>query len=175
MCNESKAWAASQVLARALPRVSSIMKDSRTNKTDTRPKLTAIDGGRLAIDGSTALDPRNHSPEHLQRALSAIDVAIEEATTAARPAVALALASRLVALASHMLRDSAKIPPATMGVVAEGSANLISADEAARIAGVTRRWIYDHTKGLKFRRELSRKNIRLEAGGFLRWLDFHRP
>lgn len=161
-------------MAQPLPRDSPIMKDSRTEKTDTRPKLIAIDGGKLAVDGSTALDPRSHSPEHLQRALSAIDVAIEEATPAARPAVALALASRLVALASHMLNDS-QIPPATMGVVVEGSANLISADEAARIAGVTRRWIYDHTKGLKFRRELSRKNIRLEEAGFLRWLEFHRP
>ena len=55
------------------------------------------------------------------------------------------------------------------------SARLLTAAEAAQIAGVSRRWIYIHTRGMKFRRNLSRKSIRLEEMGFRRWLEYQRP
>lgn len=51
---------------------------------------------------------------------------------------------------------------------------LLTPVEAARIAGVTPRWIYDHTRGMKFRRDLSRKSIRIEEAGFRRWLEYQR-
>ena len=149
------------------------MANERGGKQRATPILTAIEGGKYVVDGSTALDAAVPRPELLQRALAAIDVAIEQATPGARPAVALALAARLVALASHMLKDST--PSLKVAEAVDGSSNLITAEEAARIAGVTRRWIYDHTKGQRFRRELSRKSIRLDEVGFRRWLEYQRP
>lgn len=37
--------------------------------------------------------------------------------------------------------------------------------------GVSLKWLYRHTRGLRFRRDLSRKEIRFEERGFRRWLQ----
>lgn len=47
---------------------------------------------------------------------------------------------------------------------------LITVEEAARIAAVSPRWVRDHTRGLSFRHDLSRKNVKLEEWPYRRWL-----
>jgi len=46
---------------------------------------------------------------------------------------------------------------------------LLTAEEAAKILGVTVRWIYRHQR-LPFIRKLSRKALRVSEGGLRRWL-----
>jgi hypothetical protein len=45
---------------------------------------------------------------------------------------------------------------------------------AAAIGGVSLKWLYRHTKGLRFRRDLSRKVVRFERSGLLRWMAAKR-
>jgi len=51
---------------------------------------------------------------------------------------------------------------------------LLTPEEAAEISGMSARWIRKNTRGLKFRRDLSRKNIRLAEDGFRAWLAMRR-
>ena len=48
---------------------------------------------------------------------------------------------------------------------------LLTAQEAASLAGVSPRWLRRHTKGLRFRCDLSRKLVQFEEAGFRRWLQ----
>lgn len=50
------------------------------------------------------------------------------------------------------------------------AARTIDADEAATIAGTSKRWLLAATKGQRFRCDLSRKRPRLEEAGFRAWL-----
>ena len=108
-------------------------------------------------------------------ALALVDDLIEHSNPSERIALALALATRLSELAALLLGEppgfGAREPDPPK---AAGQGRLLSVDEAARIAGVNRRWIYAHTRGLKFRRDLSRKNVRIEEAGFRRWLESRR-
>ena len=49
-------------------------------------------------------------------------------------------------------------------------ATFITIEQASAIGGLTRGWLYRHTKGLKFRQDLSRKCVRFEKAGFMKWL-----
>lgn len=49
-------------------------------------------------------------------------------------------------------------------------ARLLDANEAAAIAGTSRRWLLAATRGLKFRRDLSRKAPRFLEAGLRAWL-----
>lgn len=53
---------------------------------------------------------------------------------------------------------------------AEEPVRLLDVDEAARLANTSRRWLLRHTRGLRFRRDLSRKAVRFEEAGLLRWI-----
>jgi hypothetical protein len=46
----------------------------------------------------------------------------------------------------------------------------IDADEAAVIAATSKRWIVGHTRGMKFRADLSRKQPRFIEDGLRAWL-----
>jgi hypothetical protein len=51
-----------------------------------------------------------------------------------------------------------------------GPERLLTPTEAASIVGaVSSKWILRHTKGLRFRRDLSRKVVRFEDAGLRRW------
>ena len=50
------------------------------------------------------------------------------------------------------------------------ASRLIDADQAAAIAGTTRRWILTATKGRRFRQDLSRKQPRFAESGLRTWL-----
>ena len=58
--------------------------------------------------------------------------------------------------------------------VATADSRLVDADEAATIAGTNPRWILSHTRGLKFRRDLSRKQPRFDEAGLRAWLASRR-
>jgi predicted DNA-binding transcriptional regulator AlpA len=49
---------------------------------------------------------------------------------------------------------------------------LLTAQEAMALVGgnVSLKWIYRHTRGLRFRRDISRKCVRFEESGLRRWL-----
>ena len=61
--------------------------------------------------------------------------------------------------------------PATAG---PGASRIIDADEAAAIAATAPRWLLSHTKGLKFRCDLSRKQARFDEAGLRAWLATRR-
>jgi hypothetical protein len=50
----------------------------------------------------------------------------------------------------------------------------LDADEAARMAGTSRRWLLAATKGLKLRCDLSRKQPRFDSDGLRAWLASRR-
>ena len=52
---------------------------------------------------------------------------------------------------------------------------LLSVEETAKIAGVTRVWLYRHAAQLPFTRRLSPKALRFSSAGLQRWLASRRP
>src|SRR6266542_4052549 len=52
---------------------------------------------------------------------------------------------------------------------------LLTADEAAALMGVNRRWLYRHAAKLPFTRRISRKNLRFLEAGLRRWLAAKKP
>ena len=53
----------------------------------------------------------------------------------------------------------------------KGSEHLLTPEEAACIARVPVKWLFRRTKGLRFRRNLSRKRILFEESGLRKWLE----
>jgi hypothetical protein len=51
----------------------------------------------------------------------------------------------------------------------------LDADQAAVIAGATPRWLREHTRGMAFRRDLSRKAARFDEAGLRKWLAERKP
>jgi hypothetical protein len=51
-----------------------------------------------------------------------------------------------------------------------GAPRVIDPDEAALIAGTSRRWLLHRTRGMAFRCDLSRKSPRFEEAGLRAWL-----
>jgi hypothetical protein len=58
--------------------------------------------------------------------------------------------------------------------VSEAAPRAITADEAAAIAGTSKRWILANTRGLRCRVDLSRKQPRLDEESFRGWLRDRR-
>lgn len=56
----------------------------------------------------------------------------------------------------------------------EPERRLTPAEAAAIVGAVSPKWILRHTKGLRFRRDLSRKVVRFEEGGLRRWAAARR-
>jgi len=54
---------------------------------------------------------------------------------------------------------------------------LLTAEDAVAVlgGGVSRKWLYRHTRGLRFRRDFSRKRVRFEEGGLRRWAASKKP
>ena len=122
----------------------------------TVPTLVLIgsdrEAERASAEGSTALLARQ-----LVRAVS-------EAPPAELPGLVGLCAQ---ALALGLARLAAPAAPA--GEPPE-AVRYVGLEEAARLTGQSRRWLLRHTRGLRFRRDLSRKAVRFEEGGLLRWL-----
>lgn len=60
--------------------------------------------------------------------------------------------------------------PAPLVAAPPAPSRLLTVPEAAEVARTNPRWILRHTKGLACRRDLSRKEVRLEEAGFKAWL-----
>lgn len=97
-----------------------------------------------------------------------LDRTIADADPGDWPALAVAIAARLATIASFMLTPSADGSQSADSV--ESGDRYVTPEQAAEIAGVTRRWIFQHTRGERFRKNLSRKQVRLHEAGFRRWL-----
>ena len=50
----------------------------------------------------------------------------------------------------------------------------LDGDEAATVAHTSKRWLLTHTRGLRFRRDLSRKQPRFDEAGLREWLATRR-
>lgn len=82
-----------------------------------------------------------------------------------------ALLGRLTELEARVrlrLAEASVTPPAA------ASAPPIDAERAAEISGTSKRWLLDHTRGMPFRCDLSRKQSRFNEAGLRRWLAERR-
>lgn len=110
------------------------------------------------------------APTH-EAVFAALDQAIAQAPSEARPGFVVALAARLARLGAGMVvppPDSHERAPLSAAAPNE---ELLTPDQAIEAVGghVSTKWLYRHTRGLRFRRDLSRKVIRFERAGLLRW------
>lgn len=65
--------------------------------------------------------------------------------------------------------------PATASPGTDADEMLTPEEAVAAIGGrVSTKWLYRHTKGLRFRRDLSRKVVRFERSGLMRWIAAKR-
>ena len=80
------------------------------------------------------------------------------------------LLGRLAELTARVQLRLVEMPEPT----ATAPVRLLDADQAAQIAGTSRRWLLAHTRGLRFRQDLSRKQSRFEQAGLRRWLEGRR-
>jgi predicted DNA-binding transcriptional regulator AlpA len=94
---------------------------------------------------------------------------VAEAPTEELPAVvgALVEAEERVRVRLRSLEAAATVRPAE-----QAPERLLTAQEAMALVGgnVSLKWIYRHTRGLRFRRDISRKCVRFEESGLRRWL-----
>jgi hypothetical protein len=100
---------------------------------------------------------------------AALDQAIAQAPSEARPGMVVALAARLALLGAGMAAQTGQ----ERGPVAvPNEEELLTPEQAIEAIGghVSTKWLYRHTRGLKFRRDLSRKVVRFERAGLLRWM-----
>jgi hypothetical protein len=51
----------------------------------------------------------------------------------------------------------------------------LTADQAAALMGVSRRWLLRHAAKLPFTRRISRKNLRFSEAGLRKWLVAKKP
>jgi hypothetical protein len=103
--------------------------------------------------------------------LDRLDRLIGESPPQDRPGLVVALSARLAALGASLAAVSRPTDGHGAKAAPEGTGRLLNAQEAAAVAGVTVRWLLRHTRGLRFRRDLSRKQARFEEQGFRRWLQ----
>ena len=98
--------------------------------------------------------------------LAELDRLIGEAQAEERPALVVELAARVASLGAGLTATTRIVLPQRE----HEEKRLLTAQEAAALAGVTPRWLLRHTRGLRFRHDLSRKQARFEEGSFRRWL-----
>ncbi len=103
--------------------------------------------------GQLSEDLRRHAAEADAEALPALVGLLEE--------VALRARARVLAVQQP---QPAQVPD-----------RVLTPEEAAEIAGCTVRWIRTVTRGLPFRRDLSRETVRFSEAGLRAWLTSPRP
>jgi hypothetical protein len=156
------------------------------------PQVNPVEGARLRaaakelhispeVPAKTAVaELRGDAREALGKSplcavLDALDQAIAATGPGDRPGLMVALAARLAQLGVGLA------VPATTGNRAPGplqegvDERLLSPEQAAAVVGgVSAKWMLRHTKGLRFRRDLSRKVVRFEESGLRRWVGARR-
>lgn len=112
-------------------------------------------------------NPAHEKPRQPQAAMTVLlDVDIDQVPRSELPA----LLGRLVELEARVRLRLAEIPVAT----APPPVNLVDAARAAEIAGTSKRWILWRTRGMQFRRDLSRVKARFDEAGLRRWITERR-
>ena len=81
-----------------------------------------------------------------------------------------ALLGRVVQLEAEIRLRLAEAPPCP----APSTSRIMDADEAAAVAGASRRWVLTATRGMRFRRDLTRKQPRFDEAGLREWLVTRR-
>lgn len=99
-----------------------------------------------------------------------LEVALAQHVQEADRAELPGLLGRLVELEALVRLRLAEAPTAP----APSPSRLLTAAEAAVVAGTTKRWLLSKTRGMKFRQDLSRKQPRFEEAGLRRWLEGRR-
>src|SRR5439155_16831671 len=89
-------------------------------------------------------------------------------TTMNSEPVALALDSCANALRTLALALRTERPPLA---AAPGPDRLLTADEAAGVLGVNRKWLYRRASQLSFVRRLSYRTLRFSEAGLRRWME----
>lgn len=104
---------------------------------------------------------------------AALDQAIIGAPLEARPGLVVAIAARLALLGAGMVAPNSDEPAP---LSPEPTEQVLTPQQAIEAIGgnVSTKWLYRHTKGLRFRRDLSRKVVRFERAGLLRWIAAKR-
>jgi len=110
------------------------------------------------------------------RLVADIDAAILETAPEALPALIAALSSTIAkAAARQMVAAADRTHKASVHSVPDECSRLLTPAEAAEIARVPARWLNRRTKGFRFRRDLSRKQIRYEEKGLRNWISTQSP
>jgi hypothetical protein len=94
----------------------------------------------------------------------------KEVPLVAIPAILTQLAAVQVVLGARLLEAQGERSPAWEEAPAGHRDQWITPDKAAKIAGLSRRWFYQH-KSLPFVRPISRKVIRVSEPGLRKWLQ----
>ena len=103
---------------------------------------------------------------------------LDRVVAAAEPQQRLGLALALNARVATLTAELAAQPPPAPTTDSEPAAkeHWLSADEALAVMGgkVNRKFLYRATRGMKFRKDLSRKNVLWEEAGLRRWIASRR-
>jgi excisionase family DNA binding protein len=83
-----------------------------------------------------------------------------------------ALRAELKEIVREALRED-RIENATVSATEKDTP--LTAEQAAALIGVSRRWLYRHAGKLPFTRRISRKNLRFSEAGLRRWLAAKKP
>jgi len=92
---------------------------------------------------------------------------VSEAAVAELPALIGELAAAQAVALARLLAPPAPPPPPAR----EEAVRLMTPEELARLVKKDVRWTLRATKGLRFRRNLTRKTIRFEESGARRWAE----
>jgi hypothetical protein len=104
-----------------------------------------------------------------------LDRVVAAAEPQQRLGLALALNARVATLAADMAAEPSA-PSAHESPAAEAKERWLAVDEALAVLGnkVNRKFLYRATRGMKFRKDLSRKNVLWEEAGLRRWIASRR-
>jgi excisionase family DNA binding protein len=87
------------------------------------------------------------------------------------PEVVAELERLKLILEARYLTSPSPVPPSRSPAL-DGD-ELLTAEEAARRLGVSKRWLYEHASGLPFSRRLGGRTVRFSARGVEKWLERH--
>src|SRR6266568_7410812 len=97
--------------------------------------------------------------------LAAIPQAARDAAAEELPALIGALEQAKAAAWARLVAPAPNGHGPALAAAGPGEELLTPEQAAAAIGGVSLKWLYRHTKGLRFRRDLSRKVVRFERAG----------
>ena len=105
-----------------------------------------------------------------------LDRVVATAEPQQRLGLALALNARVATLTAELAAQPAPAPAPAVESEPAAKERWLSVEEALAVLGgkVTRKFLYRATHGMKFRKDLSRKNVLWEEAGLRRWIASRR-